>query len=87
MSTDIYVKIDIYTEAENSFKVACVDCDMNIVKLLINTSRKKPYKKMFNIYYLETTPVFDMYNYETLFIYMASCGTYKHYGNNYKFII
>ena len=71
MSTDIYVKIDIYTETENSFKVACVDCDMNIVKLLINTSRKKPYNKMFNIYYLETTPVFDMvdYGFEKLFIW------------------
>ncbi len=82
-------KIDIYTENENSFKIACVDCDMNIVKLLINTSRKKPYKKMFNIYYLETTPVFDMvgYGFEKLFIYMASCGTYKHYENNYKLII
>lgn len=82
-------KIDIYTETENSFKVACVDCDMNIVKLLINTSKKKPYNKMFNIYYLETTPVFNMvgYGFEKLFIYMASCGTYKHYENNYKFII
>ena len=80
-------KIDIYTEKEGSFKVACVNSSMNIVKLLINTSRKKPYRKMFNIYILETIPAFDMYNYEELFIYIASCGTYKHYENNYKFII
>jgi len=80
-------KIDIYTEKEGSFIVACVNSDMEIVMFLINTSRKKPYRKMFNIYRLETIPAFDMYNYEQLFIYMASCGTYKHYDKKNKFII
>jgi len=80
-------KINIYTEKEGSFIVACVNSSMNIVKLLINTSRKKPYRKMFNIYFLENTHAFDMYDYDELFIYMASCGTYKHYEKNYKCII
>ena len=80
-------KINIYTEKEGCIIMSCVDSSMNIVKLLINTSRKKPYRKMFNIYFLEKTPAFDMYNYDELFIYMASCGTYKHYEKNNKLII
>lgn len=72
---------------ETDFKMACIESNIDMVMLLINISRKKPYNKMFNIYILEKNPVFNMMNYEQLFIYMASCGTYKQYDNNYKFII
>lgn len=81
-------KIDIYTKNEICFKNACISNDIYIVKLLILTSKTRPYMKMFDIYYLDRNSNFEtLPDWDELFIYMASCGTYKYYKKMDKLMI